>query len=144
MWQRAGVSDYDIRPVDIDERRAVINTFRVAVLSGPVNDATFEAGTESWNESDALAWDGDRCVGSVSAFHFDSTIPGGARVQTAGVARVGVLPTHTRRGLLTQMMHRLLVESRGPAQRAGNAARQRDVDLPAVRIRSRHGRHRAP
>ena len=113
MWQRAGVSDYDIRPVDIDERRAVINTFRVALLSGPVNDATFEAGTESWNESDALAaWDGDRCVGSVSAFHFDSTIPGGARVQTAGVTRVGVLPTHTRRGLLTQMMHRLLVESR--------------------------------
>ena len=28
MWQRAGVSDYDIRPVDINERRAVINTFR--------------------------------------------------------------------------------------------------------------------
>ena len=113
VWQRAGVSDYDIRPVDIDERRAVIDTFRVALLSGPVNDATFEAGTESWNESDALAaWDGDRCVGSVSAFHFDSTIPGGTRVQTAGVTRVGVLPTHTRRGLLTQMMHRLLVESR--------------------------------
>ena len=38
-------------------------------------------------------------------------MPGGARVQTAGVTRVGVLPTHTRRGLLTQMMHRLLSES---------------------------------
>jgi len=113
VWQRAGVSDYDIRPVDIDERRAVIDTFRVALLSGPVNDETFDSGTASWDDSDALAaWDGDRCVGSVSAFHFDSTIPGGTRVQTAGVTRVGVLPTHTRQGLLTQMMHRMLVESR--------------------------------
>ena len=113
MWQRAGVSDYDIRPVDIDERRAVIDTFRVALLSGPVNDETFDSGTASWDDSDALAaWDGDRCVGSVSAFRFDSTVPGGTRVQTAGVTRVGVLPTHTRRGLLTQMMHRMLVESR--------------------------------
>jgi len=107
------MSDHDIRPVAIDERRAVVDSFRTALLSGPVSDETFNAGTASWDESDALAaWDGDSCVGSVSAFRFDSTVPGGARVQTAGVTRVGVLPTHTRRGLLTQMMHRLLVESR--------------------------------
>ena len=113
MWQRANVSDYDIRPVQAEERRAVIDAFRTALLSGPVNDETFHAGAASWDESDALAaWDGDRCVGSVSAFRFDSTVPGGARVRTAGVTRVGVLPTHTRRGLLTRMMHRLLVESR--------------------------------
>ena len=113
MWQRAGVSDFDIRPVEVKERRAVIDTFRAALLSGPVNDETFSAGTPSWDESDPLAaWDGDRCVGSVSAFRFDSTVPGGARVRTAGVTRVGVLPTHTRKGLLTRMMHRLLVESR--------------------------------
>lgn len=73
----------------------------------------FEAGAASWDESDSLAaWDGDRCVGNVGAFRFDSTVPGGARVRTAGVTRVGVLPTDTRRGLLTRMMHRLLVESR--------------------------------
>jgi predicted acetyltransferase len=46
-----------------------------------------------------------------AAFRFDSTVPGGARVSTAGVTRVGVVPTHTRRGVLTQLMHRLLVES---------------------------------
>jgi predicted acetyltransferase len=78
-----------------------------------VNDETFDNGHASWDDSDALAaWDGKLCVGSVSAFRFDSTVPGGARVKTAGVTRVGVLPTHTRRGLLTQMMHRLLAESR--------------------------------
>lgn len=107
------MNDYDIRPVQVEERRAVIDTFRTALLSGPVNDETFGAATASWDESDALAvWDGDRCVGNVGAFRFDSTVPGGERVRTAGVTRVGVLPTHTRRGLLTQMMHRLLVESR--------------------------------
>lgn len=89
------------------------DTFRVALLSGAVNDETFEASQASWDDSHALAaWDGDHCVGHVAAFRFDSTIPGGARVPTAGVTRVGVLPTHTRRGLLTQMMQRLLDESR--------------------------------
>ncbi len=113
VWQRAGVNDFDIRLVDVVERRAVADTFRVALLSGPVNDETFAASSGAWDESDSLAaWDGDRCVGSVSAYRFDSTVPGGARVHTAGVTRVGVLPTHTRKGLLTRMMHRLLVESR--------------------------------
>lgn len=113
MWQGADVSDFEIRPVDIHERRAASDAFRVALLSGAVNDETFERGRASWDDSDALAaWEGDRCVGHVAAFRFDSTVPGGARLPTAGVTRVGVPPTHTRRGLLTQMMHRLLVESR--------------------------------
>jgi predicted acetyltransferase len=108
------VTEYDIRPVEIDERRPALDAIRAALLSGPVNDETFESGAASWDDSDSLAaWDGERCVGSVSAFRFDSTVPGGARVKTAGVTRVGVLPTHTRRGLLTRMMHRLLAESRG-------------------------------
>ncbi len=112
MWQRSGMNDVDIRAVEVHERRDVIDAFRTALLSGAVNDETFEAGSASWDGSDALAaWDGDRCVGSVAAFRLDSTIPGGAKVPTAGVTRVGVLPTHTRRGLLTRMMHRLLVES---------------------------------
>jgi predicted acetyltransferase len=112
VWQRAGMSDDDIRPVEIDERRLAVDAFRTALLSGAVNDEAFAAGRASWDESDSIAaWDGDTCVGVVAAFRFDSTVPGGALVQTAGVTRVGVLPTHTRRGLLTQLMHRLLRES---------------------------------
>ena len=106
------MSDFDIRPVAVDERRLAVDAFRVALLSGAVNDETFATGQASWDESDSIAaWDGDACVGVVAAFRFDSTVPGGTRVQTAGVTRVGVLPTHTRRGLLTQMMHRLLRDS---------------------------------
>ncbi len=107
------MSEYDIRPVTVDERRIAVDAFRTALLSGAVNDETFAAGRLSWDESDSLAaWDDDACVGVVAAFRFDSTVPGGERVQTAGVTRVGVVPTHTRRGLLTQLMHRLLRESR--------------------------------
>jgi predicted acetyltransferase len=107
------VSEYETRPVDIEERRTAIDAFRVALLSGAVNDEIFDEGQASWDDSDSLAaWDGNRCVGHVAAFRFDSTVPGGALVPTAGVTRVGVLPTHTRRGLLTSMMHRLLADSR--------------------------------
>lgn len=106
------MSDYDIRPVTVDERRTAVDAFRTALLSGATNDENFAKGQPSWDESDSLAaWDDDRCVGVVAAFRFDSTVPGGASVATAGVTRVGVLPTHTRRGLLTQLMHRLLRES---------------------------------
>lgn len=107
------MSDVDIRPVAVNERRAAIDTFRAALLSGAVSDEDFAASSASWDDSDALAaWDGERCIGNVAAFRFDSTVPGGARLQTAGVTRVGVLPTHTRRGVLTRLLHRLLVESR--------------------------------
>ncbi len=116
-----------------------IDAFRVALLSGAVNDEIFDAGQASWDDSDSLAaWDGDRCVGHVAAFRFDSTVPGGALVPTAGVTRVGVLPTHTRRGLLTQhdaSPPRRLARAR---QRAGDAPRQRDLDLPALRLRTGH------
>jgi predicted acetyltransferase len=106
------MSDFDIRPVAVEERRRAIDAFRTALLSGPVNDETFGQGAASWDGSDALAaWDGDRCVGVVAAFRFDSTVAGGARVPTAGVTRVGVVPTHTRQGVLTRLMHRLLLES---------------------------------
>lgn len=105
--------DIDIRPLAEHERRDAVNTIRAALLTGAITDEDFERGSASWEECDSLAaWDGDRCVGHVGAFRFDSTVPGGARVKTGGVTRVGVLPTHTRRGLLTQMMHRLLAEGR--------------------------------
>ncbi len=106
------MSDFDIRPVAVEERRRAVDAFRTALLSGAVNDDTFEQGAASWDGSDSLAaWDGDRCVGVVAAFRFESTIAGGASVPTAGVTRVGVLPTHTRQGVLTRLMHRLLVDS---------------------------------
>lgn len=53
------------------------------------------------------AWEGDRAVGGLGAFPLRLTIPGGS-VPAAGVAGVGVLPTHRRRGVLRAMMRALL------------------------------------
>jgi predicted acetyltransferase len=52
------------------------------------------------------AWDGDQVVGGAGAFPFELSVPGGRRVRAGGVTVVGVLPTHRRRGILTQLMSR--------------------------------------
>jgi predicted acetyltransferase len=54
------------------------------------------------------ALDGDRWVGGTGAFTFDLTLPGGATIASPGVTMVGVLPTHRRRGILTELMSRQL------------------------------------
>jgi len=58
-----------------------------------------------------VAVDGGRIVGGAGAFSFRLAIPGG-EVPAAGVTVVGVLPTHRRRGLLTQMMRAQLADVR--------------------------------
>ncbi|WP_459752690.1 GNAT family N-acetyltransferase [Streptomyces sennicomposti] len=57
-------------------------------------------------------WDGDACVGSVGAFGFRLTVPGGSPVPAAGVTMVGVAATHRRRGVLTSLMRRQLDDVR--------------------------------
>ena len=49
------------------------------------------------------AFDDGGAVAGAGAFPFEVTVPGG-RVRAGGVTLVGVLPTHRRRGLLTQLM----------------------------------------
>jgi predicted acetyltransferase len=57
--------------------------------------------------------DGDTLVGHAAAYSRELSVPG-AVVPAAHVTMVGVLPTHRRRGLLTQMMHRQLAEITEP------------------------------
>ncbi len=49
------------------------------------------------------AYDGDGMVGTAADVGLTLTIPGG-ELPAAGVTYVGVLPTHRRRGILTQLM----------------------------------------
>jgi predicted acetyltransferase len=50
-------------------------------------------------------------VGGAGAYRFETTVPGGRKVPTAGVMAVGVLPTHRRRGVLTKLMRRQLADA---------------------------------
>jgi predicted acetyltransferase len=57
------------------------------------------------------AFDQGEIVAGAGAYLFDTTVPGGAQVPTAGVMAVGVLPTHRRRGALTKLMQRQLADT---------------------------------
>jgi predicted acetyltransferase len=50
------------------------------------------------------AWVDGSIVGGAGAYRFDTTVPGGAQVPTAGVMAVGVLPSHRRKGALAELM----------------------------------------
>jgi predicted acetyltransferase len=57
------------------------------------------------------AVEGETLVATAADLPFRLTVPGG-EISAAGVSLVGVLPTHRRRGILRQMMHRQLLDAR--------------------------------
>lgn len=63
-------------------------------------------------------------AGAAGTFPFDLTLPGGAAVPVAGIADVGVLPTHRRRGVMRALVDRMLDDSaaRGEAAAVLNAS----------------------
>jgi predicted acetyltransferase len=80
---------------------------RVAAQFGPLMDPD-----RTW-----AAWDGDRACGTFQSWPTELTLPGGRTLPAAAVAGVTVLPTHRRRGILTQMTaaaHRGIVEAGEP------------------------------
>ncbi|MGH2782732.1 MAG: GNAT family N-acetyltransferase, partial [Thermoleophilaceae bacterium] len=54
------------------------------------------------------AFDEGEIVGTGRLYSFELTLPGGALVPVAAVSWVAVLPTHRRRGILTEIMRRQL------------------------------------
>jgi len=104
---------FEVRATAPHELRGAADTMRHALLNGPMPDDLWAKAEPGWDDQISIsAWQGEWCVGHAGAFRFDTVVPGGARVATAGVTRVGVLPTATRQGLLTRMVHQLLVASR--------------------------------
>lgn len=101
----------EFRRTQPDERRAAADVFRTALLFPPSSDEDWAKPhlVASWADALSIsAWDGVQCVGHAAAFPFVTAVPGGARLATAGVSRVGVRQTHTRRGVLTTLMHQML------------------------------------
>jgi predicted acetyltransferase len=94
----------------------LLDGFRVlttALQVEPAPPADLESRRPSWFPERALvAVEHGQVVGNAGVFPFRTVVPGGTRLPTAGLTRVGVLPTHRRRGVLTQMMRRHLVDAR--------------------------------
>ncbi|MBA0046106.1 GNAT family N-acetyltransferase [Mycobacteroides sp. LB1] len=56
------------------------------------------------------AFDGEEIVGGADSYTSWLTVPGGSRVPHAAVTHIGVLPTHTRRGILTSLVTQQLTD----------------------------------
>jgi predicted acetyltransferase len=96
--------DLELRAITDDERRAFNRAVATAFGGIPTEAELDEWGDELAVDRTLAAFDGDEIVANAGAYTFELTVPGGARVPTAGVTVVGVRATHRRRGLLTRMM----------------------------------------
>jgi predicted acetyltransferase len=102
----------EIRSVPADQLRRWADTVNVA-FGEPTDEAQWKLDQTLIEQPRVLgAYDGEALVGGGAAFSFRMTVPGGARVRTAGVSSVGVMPTHRRRGILRQVMARQLEDVR--------------------------------
>ncbi|QDQ96269.1 GNAT family N-acetyltransferase [Tomitella fengzijianii] len=95
---------------ELAESDAVFHTSMVG-LPAPAADEDVASVREPGRTFGAYADDG-LLVGATDSTSGMLTVPGGARVPHAAVTHVGVLPTHTRRGVLTALMRHQLEDCR--------------------------------
>jgi predicted acetyltransferase len=102
--------------VELEYRRPTEDEFRRTLTAGSaafgvaLDDDEFGRATKTVTSDRTLAaYDDGRPVGLTTALEFDLTIPGGS-LSAGGVTWVGVLPTHRRRGILRELMHRQLAD----------------------------------
>ena len=95
-----------VRAVEVDDLPAYVDMSAGAFLERPpALDSIAATVAEAWDLTRVwAAFDGPRIVGSFRSFATEVTVPGGRRIQAAGVAGVGVAATHRRRGVLRRMV----------------------------------------
>ncbi|MEU6430710.1 GNAT family N-acetyltransferase [Microbispora sp. NPDC046973] len=103
---------FDVRVLSgEDDLLAASATFRTALLGLPPLPAGTDV-TQFFEPGRTLgAFDGTELVGTADSYASTLVVPGGARVPHAAVTHVGVLPTHTRRGVVTALMRRQLADA---------------------------------
>jgi predicted acetyltransferase len=94
----------EVRSPAADELRAAMTAGSMA-FGDELKDEEFARHSKTMPLDRFLtAYDDGRPVGTTGAYPFRLTVPGG-EVAAGGVTWVGVIPSHRRRGVLTQMMH---------------------------------------
>ncbi len=97
----------EIRNPSADELRAAMEATHVA-FADPLSDEHFERHSKMLPLGRFYAaYDDGLPVGTAADYEFRLTVPGG-ELGAGGVTWVGVLPSHRRRGILTQLMRREL------------------------------------
>jgi predicted acetyltransferase len=102
----------DIRPLTRDDVPAALANMSRFFLMPPPSEARIQASLQSWEIDRFLgAFDGGRLVAQAGMRTFRTTVPGARTMPTAGLTAVGVVPSHTRRGLLTALLRELFADA---------------------------------
>lgn len=100
-----------------DEYRQVSATVNNALLNGPPDDELWNRVKAGWEDRDTVAaWQDGKCVGSAAAYRFETIVPGGSLLRTAGVTSVGIKTTARRQGIARELMTRVLRDARERGQ----------------------------
>jgi predicted acetyltransferase len=110
----------DVRPITEAELEPFYTSFMRTMGFGPPTEDYVEREKKSFvYERSFAAVDEDAIVGTAYSHLFDLTLPGGRRVPAAGVTAISVAPTHRRRGIVTDLKRRQLLDSRERGECAG-------------------------
>jgi predicted acetyltransferase len=104
-------SSYPIRVISADEFEAFAAVPGQAFLEEWTPEAIELERPVTEFDRTIAAFDGADMVGTASAYTFRLTVPGGA-ADAAGITLVSVLPSHRRRGILTDMMRYEIMDAR--------------------------------
>jgi predicted acetyltransferase len=107
----------ELRPIAADELSAFAETAEAAFHEASPPDYVAQMAETFEAERSLAVFDAGRPVATTAIYSRELTIPG-ATVPAACVSQVGVLPTHRRRGLLTQLMRRQLDDVRAGGREA--------------------------
>jgi len=100
-----------LRPITPDEMPAFA---RACAIGFGESGAWYERGKEFAETSldrTLAGFDGDTIVATSRNYPFELTLPGGAIIRAAGLSAVTVTPTHTRRGILRELIASLFDEA---------------------------------
>jgi predicted acetyltransferase len=103
--------DIEIRTISEGELDAFFRTSEAASSSVPSDDDLERERTMVEPDRCFAAFDGPEIVGTAGAYTMPMTVPGG-QTEVGFVTAVGVLPTHRRRGINTELMRRQLDDAR--------------------------------
>ncbi len=95
---------FEIRAISPDE----VDDLLVADQRGFGGPPSRPGSSRTWSAAELdrtrVAFDAGQMVGASRTYSFELTMPGGALLPVAAVSWVSVLPTHRRRGVLTQLI----------------------------------------